>query len=323
MLDQLIIGSVASYDEYEASLAERAIGAPKKKEIKETVPFSNLTYDFSKINGELYWEERELTYIFEIFGDDPADLEYKKTAFANWMHNVMEENIYDPYEPDFHFVGTYSDMEFDDDESIEKTTATVKFTAYPYKIANESTNYVFSIPAGETLAVDARNDSGHRIVPIVDTEVAVTIEKNGLSYVFQAGESSDSIFALEQGDNALEITAPADATPETALLTPVDTIIGLGVPLNTILEGEVVMYRTCIPNEDGTYTLTNAYEAEYLQGMDTQTLRNLLLDCWCEAESKLYKVESTSAGGVSGTEYEVTFGPGPCAVKISFIREVF
>lgn len=56
MLDQLIIGDKSSFDDFDASVSERNISPPKKKEIKETVPFSNVTYDFSKINGELFWE---------------------------------------------------------------------------------------------------------------------------------------------------------------------------------------------------------------------------------------------------------------------------
>lgn len=210
MLDQLIIGSMASLDDFGASLAERAIGSPTKKEIKETVPFSNLTYDFSKINGELYWGERELTYIFEIFGDDPADLEYKKTAFANWMHNVMSENIYDPYEPDFHYVGTFDDMEYDDDESIEKTTATVSFMAYPYKIANDATNYVFTVPANGSKDVVITNDSGHRLTPTVTVDHAVTITKDSSGYVFAAGVSSDPVFSLKMGKTALSIENAED-----------------------------------------------------------------------------------------------------------------
>ena len=42
MIDQLIIGG----------LAKSKKKPPKKKSIKETVPFSNVTYDFTAINGE-------------------------------------------------------------------------------------------------------------------------------------------------------------------------------------------------------------------------------------------------------------------------------
>ena len=69
LIDQLTIKSTSSYDDFEASIKERMIGAPKKKIIKETVPFSNETHDFSGINGEIYWEERTLKYVFEIIAN--------------------------------------------------------------------------------------------------------------------------------------------------------------------------------------------------------------------------------------------------------------
>lgn len=147
MLDQLKIENVSSLD-FGASLAQRAIKAPAKKIIKETVPFSNVIYDFSAINGELYWEERELEYVFEIIADSPEELEEKKTAFSAWVMNVMNEHIYDPYEPNYHYIGTYSDMEYADEDCVEKTTATVKFFAYPYKVKNEETVYEVTVEGG-------------------------------------------------------------------------------------------------------------------------------------------------------------------------------
>lgn len=205
MLDQLIIGQTASFDDFGASLSKREISSPVKKEIKETVPFSNFSYDFSAINGELYWEERELKYFFEIIGDDPADLEYKKTAFSNWVMNIMHEDIYDPYETEFHYVGTFSDLDYADDESVEKTTATVTFSAYPYKIANKATNYVFAIKAGTDRLVTVINESGHRVKPVVTTNVALTIDKGGKSFSFPAGTVSDGLFMLGIGVNTLTV----------------------------------------------------------------------------------------------------------------------
>ena len=111
MIDQLIIGGKASFDDFGASVSERKISYPKKKSIKKTVPFANVTYDFSKINGELYWEERTLEYIFEIMADTPEMLEQKKQAFSNWVMNVMNEKIYDPFIPDYHYLGTYEDQQ--------------------------------------------------------------------------------------------------------------------------------------------------------------------------------------------------------------------
>ena len=94
MIDQIKIGDKSSYDDFSASFSNRKIGKPKKKVIKETIPFSNITYDFSAINGELYWEERELEYTFEITADTPEELEELKNRqqFKKKVKDVVEYN---------------------------------------------------------------------------------------------------------------------------------------------------------------------------------------------------------------------------------------
>lgn len=192
MTDQLIIGDRASFDDYEASLARRNIGMPTKKSIKETVPFSNVTYDFSKIDGELYWEERELEYTFEIIASTPERLEELKAAFASWVMNVHEEEIRDPFIPDYHFVGTFDDIDFEDEESLDKTTVTVKFMAYPYKIANLPT-----VVEGYTDAQDAYfsvvNNSSHRVVAVLKTDRTMSV-----TLTFEQGEYSGTMFTSNE-----------------------------------------------------------------------------------------------------------------------------
>lgn len=207
MLDQLIIGDKFSFDDFGASVAEEKISQPPKKEIKETIPFSNVTYDFSKINGEIYWEQRELEYVFEIIGVTPEDLTRKKTAFANWIMNVFEENIISPYDPDFHYVGTYKDMSPDDDESKEKSTITVKFAAYPFKIANRPKEYTFIIPALSEITATILNDSSHRITPTLTVDKNITLTLGNLSFSISAGEITDGDFKIDTGVNTVVLNS--------------------------------------------------------------------------------------------------------------------
>lgn len=209
MLDQLIIGEKSSLD-FGASVAERTISQPKKKEIKETIPFSNITYDFSGINGELYWEERELKYVFEILADTPEELEKQKIAFASWIMNVMNENIYDPFITDYHFVGTFSDMDFDDEECVEKTTATVKFAAYPYKVANERKVYKQTIAPGSTATMNVENNSSHRLTPTITVEGKVSITMDNVTYSAANGTYTDDVLKIKVGVNALEVKNTGD-----------------------------------------------------------------------------------------------------------------
>ena len=210
-LDQLIIGNVSSYDDYEASVKERAVSQPKKKSIKESVPFSNKTYDFSKINGEVYWEERTLEYVFEITADSPEELEEKKLGFLSWIMNVFEEEIYDPFIEDYHFFGSYEDMEVDDSE-IEKSTITVTFKVYPYKIANAKKSQSFSVSKTKEITAKISNDSSHRVVPTFTSNVDFTLTLQNQSFALSAGTTTYHGIYLEVGINEIVIQATKNGT---------------------------------------------------------------------------------------------------------------
>ena len=206
MIDQIFIGEKASFDDFGASVAKRVIRQPAKKEIKETVPFSNITHDFTAINGEIYWEEREIEYIFEMIAPAPEKLMEMEAAFADWLMNIIKEELHDPIIPDYHFIVTYSDMSFEDEEEMEKTTATVTFSAYPYKIANYAKVFEFDIPANSTKDIWIPNESSHRITPKITADRAITIELDNVSYTMNAGTAEDEAFKLEKGLNSVKIT---------------------------------------------------------------------------------------------------------------------
>lgn len=202
MLDQLIIGDKFSNDDFGATVRERKISAPKKKSIKETVPFSNITYDFSKINGEIYWEERELEYVLEMIADTPEELEEQKTDLGSWLMNVFEEKLIDPFILDYYFLATFSGIDFEDE--VEKCTVTVTFTAYPYKIANNPRVYNINLTT-TAQTVQILNNSSHRITPTFKNTVPVTVTKGNTTFSFSTGETTNEEFMLETGTTMLSV----------------------------------------------------------------------------------------------------------------------
>lgn len=216
MIDQLIIGDKASYDDFSASMASRKIGNPKKKSITATVPYSNVTYDFSKINGELYWEQRPLEYVFEIIASTPEKLEELKTAFSAWVMNVLNEEIHDPFIPEYHFVGTFEDISFDDEETLDKTTVTVKFKAYPYKIANLPTVIEGTRKQGKTVDIAFFNRSSHRVLATVLVEKTAGVVSN---VYFDIGGTTVNIplgtetsFYIPEGVQTITVTTQGGVT---------------------------------------------------------------------------------------------------------------
>lgn len=220
MIDQLIIGDKASYDDFSASMASRKIGNPKKKSITATVPYSNVTYDFSKINGELYWEQRPLEYVFEIIASTPEKLEELKTAFSAWVMNVLNEEIHDPFIPEYHFVGTFEDISFADEETLDKTTVTVKFKAYPYKIANLPT--VIEGRAsfkGGAHNIALGNRSSHRVLATVRIESKVAGATHANVWIGDKSEAiigvgTEGLVYIPDGVQSIKITIIGTSTSE-------------------------------------------------------------------------------------------------------------
>lgn len=211
MMDQLIIGSIATNDDFGASIASRDIGVPEKKKIKKSVPFSNIVHDFSKINGEIYWDERIIEYVFEMMADSPEQLEEMKTEFSSFVMNVTDEEIHDPFIPDYHFKGSFDSMEYEDEEHELKTTVSVTFAVYPYKIANTKTGYPVSIPVSENRTIYVNNSSAHRITPEIAITGAVRIVYKNGSYAFADTVVNDPVFSLAVGSNEFYIENNSDA----------------------------------------------------------------------------------------------------------------
>lgn len=207
MNDQIIIGDLASYDDFGASVAQRVIGMPPKKIIKETVPFSNLTYDFSAIHGETFWEERTLKYIFEIFADDPEELEELKRAFSSWVMGVQGQELHDPHIPDFHFLATYDDIDLADDEGLDKTTVTVTFTAYPYMVANYPKVYDVALQKSEQKTLKVLNESDHPVSLTISNDVSITLKiGDALTATLRVGNGTYGALKLPKGLTTVVVT---------------------------------------------------------------------------------------------------------------------
>ena len=58
MNEGITINGKQSYNDFDLYINERTIGQPQKHSMRQTVPFLNGFYDFTKINGEPSWEQR-------------------------------------------------------------------------------------------------------------------------------------------------------------------------------------------------------------------------------------------------------------------------
>ena len=187
MIKQLIINGKRSYDDFGVYIATRKISQPKKKIIKETIPFSNVVYDFSNMNGEIYWEERTLEYSFDIAEYTTEEMEIIKSDLLDWLLNVHDADIYDPYIGDYHFHGSFDSDSWDED--FGAGVLNVSFTVYPYKISNFDTTKTESFGVSENGVVEGNYSiAGLKIdgksvqngTPTVNNSVEIETMKNNV-----------------------------------------------------------------------------------------------------------------------------------------------
>lgn len=209
-----------SFRDFGLTLANRIIGNPRKLKIKERVPYSNQMYDFSGVYGDQEYEERRLTYVFNIKDYDKVGLETKKTAVTNWlMRPFRKSKLIDDYIPGYYFMAEVEDEPtFDEGRFVGRLSIT--FTAYPFRIAEreeghdiwDEFNFLLDVAQVTAFEVDGElqtslyNPGIKKAYPIIKASAPMKIEKGGVIYTVQAGETQSFDFHLLPGKNDIVIT---------------------------------------------------------------------------------------------------------------------
>lgn len=72
-----------SYRDFGLFVSKKVIEMPSVKRIRETVPYMNGSHDFSKLNGELAYEDRIISYTFDITGNDAEEMNKRNMMFLH------------------------------------------------------------------------------------------------------------------------------------------------------------------------------------------------------------------------------------------------
>lgn len=209
-----------SYDDFGLTVAEKTIGNPSKIKTKERVPHSNQVYDFSGIYGGQEYEERQLTYVFNVKDYDKRMIAIKKIESLNWIMNVNEKTkLVDDYIEGYYFLAEVEEAP-DFEEMRFHGTLTVTFTAYPFKIGEleegndiwDSFNFLLDVAQITEFRVRGRknvilyNVGANIVYPIIRATSPMQIIKDGITYNIQAGEIESRVFFLNIGENPMTIT---------------------------------------------------------------------------------------------------------------------
>ena len=180
--DGITINGKHSFDDFGLCIAERNIGIPVKKVIKKTIPYMNGAYDFTMLNGVPAYEERQITYGFDIIGVTVEEMEAEKASVLAWLYLAQEVDIFDDAYPDTHFHGSCNDIDWDEDDSQGHLTVT--FNVYPFRLANVESVRVFD---SAEATINVTND-GAPVKVKINSPQSVTAMLDEVSYTFGSGE---------------------------------------------------------------------------------------------------------------------------------------
>lgn len=208
-----------SYRDFGLRVLEKHIGNPSKIKRKERVPFSNQIYDFSNIYGGQEYEERPLTYVFNLRDYNKVNLAIKKIEILNWLMQPNEKvQMLDDYIPGYYFLAEVEEAP-DFDELRFRGVFTVNFTAYPFKISElaegndlwDPFNFLLDVAqitdfeVAGTKTVTLYNPGASIIKPKIRASSPMEIIKDGITYNIPVGESQSYDFILHQGENKMTI----------------------------------------------------------------------------------------------------------------------
>lgn len=220
MFSSIFFNGKDSYKDFGLTISDPKIGNPSKIKNMERIPFSNEVYDFSGIYFGQEYEERELSFTFNIaWREKSNDFFMYETEVLNWLTstNKKEKLTYSGL-PGYYFMAEVVTGP-DADYRFVGGTMTVDFTAYSFKIAELEEghdiwdDFNFLLDYAQTTDYDVRgqqivtlyNPGVSIIKPKIKATAAMEIIKDGTTFKVPAGESDSYDFILKKGENRMTV----------------------------------------------------------------------------------------------------------------------
>src|SRR5699024_9538236 len=204
--------------EYGMWLVERHAPTPEEKRIIEDVPFMQGHYDFSMILGGRVYENRPLTYVFEILNRNYTSRKSVQTSLENWLMNSDYAPLYDDHAENYHYIAKCQNVSTED--TYGGLTVTIEFDAYPFKIGDYlegndiwdifnfelDVSQITEFNINGTKEIVLYNVGSNIINPKIKTTSTFEIKQGNQTFNVPSGTSESHEFTLKTGENKLTIT---------------------------------------------------------------------------------------------------------------------
>jgi hypothetical protein len=202
-----------SYTDFGLKFKSYDITMPEAKTTLVSVPGSNVTLDYTEMNGDVFYERRKLTMVFGLSASYEGWHD-AVSAFANYI-NGQKRKIILPTDNSFYYIGRSQILPKKTDRVLG--TVTVEALVYPYKkelldgtedwdwdtfdFENGIIREYSEITVPGTLVIDGRRE---KVIPTFSCSANMTVTYNGTTYNLAAGENT--IYSLALGDGEHELT---------------------------------------------------------------------------------------------------------------------
>ena len=198
----------------------KSIDPPSKKKIKEPIPFTNGSYDFSTVgsSGEITYNERQITIVLGLPSSTKEALQDLYTRTLEWLMDVGKSQlIFDDVIGYYYMAEVESASTFDQVMSFGKLTVT--FVAEPFKTSTEYEgsdvwdifNFEEDMVQDMSYTVTGTSvvsiyNKGRVTTPKINCSAPMSVVVSGKTYSLATGDNTFYGMKLKNGVNEITVT---------------------------------------------------------------------------------------------------------------------
>ena len=215
-MNEIIFNGKSSYKDLGVIVTYFKPQPPEPKIIKQDVPFMHGSYDFSKLYGEVFYNERIINCKVKFKVRDERILLGKYSEVMEWLLGSNNSKLIYTGEPHMYYIASVTKAPTWDN-FLKIGSLDIEFTAYPFKFReyNEGSipwdDFNFELDYMQETKFDVSgskfvniiNPSSKNINPIVICSSEFNVIKDSTTYKFNGGTTKDWIFTLDKGENNL------------------------------------------------------------------------------------------------------------------------
>ncbi|EAD1842031.1 hypothetical protein SQ72_00800 [Listeria monocytogenes] len=205
-------------------LITRDAPTPAEKEVIDDVPFMQGVYDFSSMLGERVFQNRLISYEFQLFNVPYRERKIAEIKLKQKLMGLGNSALKDSHDIGFYWLGKCASVAIEDDESYQNLKVTIAFDCYPFMISEkqewddvwDTVDFAFDIFQHMSFTVDGEKrvslfNAGSASVSVkVKSSEDIRILKGNTEYYFTSGVTNDESFRISSGKTDLVLKGNAN-----------------------------------------------------------------------------------------------------------------